>query len=122
MSIGRRSYWPRPQAFYCPLLPVFSQPARQSHFDGKTWWQLAAGNMEGRETGDGKRRFAQSAGEQAAYGGPVHLLRQSRRKISRVWGTASIQDFVLAFLGNQLLEMVYDSVPALHDGFDLGFA
>ena len=36
-------------------LPVLTQPAPDTHFDGKTWWGyvkvLADDKMEGRETG-----------------------------------------------------------------------
>ena len=75
-----------------------------SHFDGKSGWRpvkvLAADNMEAQ----------------------VRSIAYSSLAGKPVWGTASIEYFALAFLGNQLLKMFYDSVPALHDGFDLGFA
>ena len=46
------------------LLAIAAQPAAQTHFDGKTWWNyvkvLAADNMEGRETGSAGLRKAEA--------------------------------------------------------------
>jgi Zn-dependent M28 family amino/carboxypeptidase len=45
-------------------LPVFTRPAEQNHFDGKTWWEhvkvLADDKMEGRETGSRGLRDAEA--------------------------------------------------------------
>jgi Zn-dependent M28 family amino/carboxypeptidase len=57
----------RKQLLALPALLLFmlpAQPAEQTHFDGKTWWDyvkiLAADDMEGRETGSAGLRKAET--------------------------------------------------------------
>src|SRR5215469_12690310 len=88
------------------LFVVSAQPAGETHFDGKTWWDyvkvLAADDMEGRETGSAGLRKAEAyvvsqlkaAGLQAAgtdgFYQPVKF--QSRQVIEKDSSLALIRD------------------------------